>query len=358
MKKYFIYEFKKSVFLIGVLSVIYTAICLVMFLATQHEAMGIVSLSILMIIGGFTAFFLPFSIFSYKMKKRSLDLFYSLPISHTKIVTVKFLVGLTILYIPFTIAYWLSFLILAGRADVLNAAWYVPMYFASIIPMYIIYAISAFAYTRASNKRDGAWFAILWFYAITLVIEIISRFTRAPQLSVDVSVLDSVLDLGITSNYIIPSMYSPTTPLLFVGVMFQLMAGGVYVPLTDPIVVGNMCAGFALVSLLGIGSTVGIILLEKKAKAEDCEHYSDSWFGYKVLVPLYGVCLTTTSMGLDTFSFILIVLIFVILYAVSASYRRTVKIGWKQLAIIGGSIVVGIILYYICPNYGYSLGMY
>lgn len=331
MKKYFIYEFKKSVFLIGVLSAIAVALCLVQFISISHEAAGMSSITSIVGLGGYLAFFLPFWIFSYKMKKRSVDLFYALPLSHTKIIIVKFLVGLVILFIPYAVSYWLSFLILAGMAQWINVVYYIPMFFASIIPLYLIYTISAFMYTRANRRRDGHAFSIFWFAAVPIALW---------------SVL-SLSNIGISEILIAPVYFFPAAPLYYVVAEFSFMATGSGTAISEYITVGYLWTGFTFVTLWGIASTVGLILLEKKAKAENTEQISDSWFGYKVLIPWYGVCLSSLSTGLYPVSFFFIVLIFICLFATAASYRRTVKIGWVQLAIIVGSIILGVILHYL-----------
>lgn len=344
MKKYFEYELKKSLFLIGCLTIIASAWYLVT-LIDAESVLSLASLGIISSIGGLLAFGLPFYVFSYKMKKRSVDLFYALPLSHTKILVVKFLVGLIIVFIPYTVAYWLGLLVIAPRAGGLNLniVYFIPQFFASIIPIYLIYAISSFCYTRANRRRDGQALAVLWFFAVALVLLILMRLTAGAPIDDEVPEPISLARI----YYILPNFFFPSSPLNHVTTVFQAMILGTYNPGYETIVLVNMIVGYVFVTLWGAGSTVGIILLEKKSKAENIEQITESWFGYKTVIPVYTSCLVSLCVGIPYVSFILIILVLIGMYILSASYRRTVKIGWQQFAVLGGSVIAGIILYYL-----------
>ena len=58
-------------------------------------------------------FVAPVMQYSYRMKKRSVDLWYSLPVTRTKLMLVRTIGGLALVLIPYILSYWLGFAVIA-----------------------------------------------------------------------------------------------------------------------------------------------------------------------------------------------------------------------------------------------------
>lgn len=332
MKKYFKYELRKNAYTIGCITLVIALIYLTPLLtASKDYLIYSVSLGEMSFIGGVLAVCLPIWLFVYRTKRRSVDMFYSLPLSHTKIFITRYLLGLVMLYVPYTVAYWLGALVVIGKINSqINAVWYIPQYFASLIPIYCLYAISAFAFTRANRAKDGAMFIIFWIFAAAMAVFVILY-----------------LFADFTSFYY-SNYFLPFSPLDTATSYFQLkLTDGK--ALLDGLIDAEpsyaaMAVGFSVTALTAIGSTVGIALTEKYAKAENAGQLSESWFGYRVMIPYYTVCILSLMPLGEPLFYIFIVLVIVGAYLTTAAYRRTLKIGKKQTIILAASILAGMLL--------------
>ena len=104
----------------------------------------------------------------------------------------------------------------------------------------------------------------------------------------------------------------------------------------------NVIAGFTVTSLSATGATAGLFLNEKRAKAENAGQISESYFGYRTMIPLYTVCLSAVC-----FSPVLLALIIACAFFLTVAYKRTFRIGIKQTVVFSVSAAAGIILYLI-----------
>ena len=283
--------------------------------------------------GGVLAAGVPVWVFSYKMKKRSVDLFFSLPLSHTKILAVKYLVGLIAVFAPYVITYWIgAFTVMAKVYDLINAEYYAAHFFASVIPIYMIYSIAAFVFTRANRLEDGIVFIIFWACALVAVVAALDLFLQDvcetyciyTQYYMPFSALGTVTD-AFQNQIVIDDFYN--RPYFYHNAELT-----------------NMIVGSVLNVLLAAGASAGIFLAEKKTRSENVSQISDSWFGYKVMIPLFTVCLSVYMWE----TVITGVLLAIFAFLVTVIYKRTIKIGKWQAIIYGISLLAGLILYIIC----------
>lgn len=327
MKKYFNYELKKNLYVIGVITLVMTIIHVTPLLIMRPSEIdgSYFNIPMLSVCAGIVAVMVPMWLMEYKMKRRSVDLYYALPLSHTKIIAVKFLFGLIAVFTSYTVTFWLGALVMIAKINyAINAVWFIPFYFASLIPIYIIYSVSAFIYTRANRGIDGFMFLVFWFFALALVV-------YALQVSVNED---------IYSSY-----FLPFKPLADVTFYFQSRIDNHHgSTIWRPDNVAAMSIGFVIFALMSIGSTLGLLFSERKAKAENVGQISDSWFGYKVMLPLYAVCLTSVCVLESYLSLFLIILIATVIFFVYVLYKRSIKIGKNQAIVFCVALLVGILL--------------
>lgn len=332
MRKYFVYELKKNAFAIVCLTLIAVIVYLTPILCTgaRNLAQFGPDVWISSIIGGVMATIIPIWIFSYKMKQRSVDLYYSLPLSHVGVLAVKFFVGLIALYVPYVLSYWLGAFVVMGKVStvlcVIHTFYYLPQFFASLIPLFMIYATSAFMFTRANTLLDGIIFVLCWAMAAFFVALVL---------------YDTVLD------DVHPICYIYFYPLWYVSVFFDnLMKGKVNT--TTPTLTLNIALGFTYMSLLAVGSVVGLFLLEKRGKAENAEQLSESLFGYRVMIPFYTVfTIAYFKIENDIYFYMFFIIIAIAMYIATAVYKRTIKIGKIQAVVYVCSVALGLLLSFL-----------
>lgn len=350
MKKYFLYELKKSAFAIACLSLIATVIYLSPLVMSDrtmlYRGASETFVWVISTVGGFLAAGVPFWVFDYKMKRRSVDLYFSLPLSHTKILTVKYLIGLIAVFAPYTVAYWLGASVAMARAwEEMYAVYYIPQYFASLLPLYFIFAVSSFIFTRANQRRDGVIFVLFWIFALLLVCEVLAKLTNRSELT---GYDEGGYAIYIVHRVIYAKYFAPFAPLDFITSHFQMHLAQ-YMNIHNNYVYDvaervNIIVGFTLTTLLAAGATAGLFLAERKVKAENAGQISDSWFGYRVMIPLYTVCLFGLWANIFALFYFLIV---IAAYLLTALYQRTLKIGIKPTVVLVLSTVAGIILVFI-----------
>ncbi|MCH5179660.1 MAG: hypothetical protein J1F32_00365 [Erysipelotrichales bacterium] len=355
MKKYFVYLLKKNLLPLACL----TLFCLIIYvlpitvenyyswnnlydtIIENHGYYGRLNLYYgnISVVLGMLSVFVPIFMFSYKMNRRSVDMHYSLPLSKTKILISHFLVGLILMFGAYTVAYFLGFITIAIKVDRLYLINYLWLYLGSLIPAFVAYSVTAFIFTRANTTADGiisvagamcffpmligmiceiayhfpnniSGFDFSWFFPFSMLVKVTTAFGNA-----------------ITSGEV-TKLFASSSNIYEYGADIAMLTGGI------------------LWTLLGGAATAGLILWEKKSKAENCGQVSESIFCYKSLIPAYTVMLIATALAADADITFIIVIGFAAFIA-TVIYRRTIKIGWKQTVILGVSIVGGIVLYAI-----------
>lgn len=328
MIKYFKYELRKNLYTIGCIAVIASILYLVPILTVRREEFEtFCNLAEISVIGGILAVGLPTWLFKYRTKRRIVDLYFALPLSHSKIMIVKYLLGLVMIFAPYTAAYWLGALVsIAKGSELMHGIWYVPQYFASLLPIYFLYAISTFAFTRANRANDGGMFIVFWFFAPALAV---------------LFILFVVNDWG---DFYYPYLFLPSTPL---DITTSYFISRILDSANSPLVAQDtaaMAVGFTFTGLMAAGATVGTVFSERFFKGESAGQISDSWFGYKVMITYYTVCILALLPLSSSLIYIFVVMVIVGEYLLTAAYRRTLKIGKNQVIIFGASILAGIIL--------------
>ena len=340
-RKYFVYELKKALPAIGSIALIMTAIMVTAVLTSRYGGdfgylrpeSGIEAISFM---GGALAAVVPIWMFAYKMKKRSVDLYYALPLKRGQVLSAKYLLGLVAVYAPFTLAFWLGTLaaVIKYPVNAIASEYYFAAYFASLPAMFCIYAISSFAFTRANRLIDGMAFVVFWMVALYAVIGVICRFVE----NAASDPFTPIAPLATISNYFAEFVEIPNTLGPQYSTEYKI----------------NMAVGFTLTGLQTIAATVLLFITERKFKAENIGGISDSPFGYKVMIPLLTVCLLTDiEMIENVYQIFIAVIAASAAFMLTALYKHTFKIGKIQAIIFASSVVLGVVLS-IVASYVYS----
>lgn len=351
MKNYFLYLLKKNILPFVIFTLFCTVLYVVpltlgrysywnnnppeLYVSPPELYLGNLSTAL-----GILAVFIPIFLFSYKMNKRSVDMHFSLPIGRTKILVANFLVGLILLYGSFTVAFWLGFAVAAVKIRRLHLIFYLCQYLASLIPAFVLYAVSAFLFTRANTVADGV---------IAVIGGLLLGMVAAGALSDIVNGRLSIDSLG----------FLPFWSLNDATICFDhaIVSGDVRLLFTAATTgytfAKNLCMliGGILWTIAAVGATVGLIRSEKNCRAEDCGQISASIFCYKGQLPLYTLFLSELILSKDfDFTNLALLLGFAFLiYVMAIVYKRSAKIGWKFALVLVGCLLPSLL---ICLIYG------
>lgn len=359
MKKYFLYELKKSIIpflIIAFAGIIMYAVPLAMENG-KFSYYDLYYIGYLMFVLGAACAIMPIWMFSYKMEKRSTDLYYSLPMTKTKQLAVRYIVGFITIIAAYTAAYLLGFLITAIKyGNEPKLIYYLPLYFANIVPAYIIYSMASFAFTRANSVADGIIFIIFAALVVFMVVLLLSTFTKY-GVEINREYYDDegntyTSTYTVTRNYLYYGKFFPFTMLdeitsVFQGLIYghDLHTSTPFSDMSDPEAI-NLAVSFAIYPAISIGCTVGLFMTEHNCKAENCNQVSDSIFGYKTMLPLFllTVCALFGKEWLfEPETLMLLFIVIAAAYALAALYKKSIKIGWKYAVVLLCAIVIGLI---------------
>lgn len=215
--------------------------------------------------------------FSYRMKGRDIDLWYSLPVTREKLTFVRTLGGLMLIFVPYTLSYWLGFVIVLLRENYFALYGY-PLYYLASLPLgALLFGVYSFLYTRASSIGDGLVCMAGWTFALMLPFAFLSvRFPRlALPRSFSVWQLSPFGLLSWAADYFNEFICADALPALL--------------PLAWTI---------PLAALEGLGAYTGLFLTARRHRAENSGQLSSSPWCYRVLVPLY-VFILASSLSVD-----------------------------------------------------------
>ena len=346
MRKFFAYEFKKRMWTM----IILTLICAVPYVVTTfvmdstYEAYDyrlqmnvdhpmtpmtwMVWVELLIM-----CFVVPVLTFSFKMRKRTLDCYYALPIKKEKLFLVKTLIGLCTVFIPFTAAYFSGFFIVLLRLDgVYHLGWYFVQYLGLLFFGVCLFGFNSFTFTRANHPADGVVFMLAYTFVAFLVLLVFEVIGFAKW------------------EHIEKMLYfiSPAGSAHFMVNTEALIMYGAQDMMNDPSYTWNGWM-FAIPAVYGVIGYTLLFTTLRFEKAENAEQNSDSWFGYRVLIPIYVACVLAFVGLVDS------ILWWVPLYFMIASvsvvltviYRRSFRIkGWYWL-MLGIGHGVGMMLSFI-----------
>jgi len=216
---------------------------------------------------------IPVMEFSFFKRRISLDCAYSLPISRRAMGAVHYLVGLIMLLTTFSASYLVNFILLLTRGP----GWFdfVPMighYFLCLLLGFAMYSVIVFVFNEANTARDGIWFIVLYSFVFPIIASALDGVLELKELVFDVygGVLWGTIDLMTTSyQYLV-----------------EINAAG----LASFFELSYNIFWLVFWIALGIASAVGFFLTFGRRRMEKTEEISDSFFGFRTLIPIYAVC--------------------------------------------------------------------
>ena len=216
---------------------------------------------------------LPVMEFSFFKKRIHLDCAYSLPISRRTMGIVHYLTGLIILFCAFSYSYLLNFAMLIGRGTKwFNFAPMASHYLLCLLLGFSMYSVMVFVFNRANTRGDGIWFMILYTFVFCLVI----------------SAYAQLVDNWYWSEAIYPAVLWGVIDTMTVAYqrVVEISEGGSVAELWQ---MQKFVTLFVFWVLAGIASAAGLYFTFGKRRMEITEEISDSFFGFRTLIPIYAV---------------------------------------------------------------------
>ncbi len=339
-KRYFVYRLKQSILRTLVFTVLSVMICLSVVnegirpVELQYKSSGIEMLAVVL---GVFCTLIPILELSGFKNRRNLDTLYFFPIKRVKMALAHYLSGALQVLVIYTVSFISVWLTLLVKTD---DSWfrleYMPLYYVfSLILGAVMYSIFAFLFSEGNTVADGVLFCGLWVFILYLVMFTVrSCFLRPFLIGTELwSDTISFSGWGI--------IYAPINNLT---VIFQRLIDTMYAGLSAYADgwTGSYAARylsqmymFFIWLAVGIAAAFGYFLRFSRRGAHMAGEVSDSPFGFKLLIPLYGYTLLLMYSELD----IMTVIIFALMLIGYCIYRRGFKIKKSDIIFIACGIL-------------------
>lgn len=266
---------------------------------------------------GLLCYIVPVLQFGRFKKRKNLDLYYSVPVSRTTLGISHYLVGLITVILPFTLCYLENFIVMltrpAGTFD------FLPMlgHFSLCLVLGVAsYSLFAFVFNQANTVLDGCVFIGIYSIAFLFLSEPINLML-GDAVNMRSFGLEPVSLLGNITLYFENMVeMQPKYGGSFFYYNFEIWQVVVW------LAIGLICA-ILFVKLFG---TQG---------AEKTEEISDSWFGYRILIPVLA-CLAMLIYMLPPTDAGIITWFWVEAFALLAYvvYRREIRLKKSDVAVL------------------------
>ena len=267
--------------------------------------------------------------------RRNLDTLYFFPIKRVKMALAHFLSGFVQVTLIYSITFFAVYAYLAAKTDYFALGYMFFYYILSLLLGLIMYSIFIFLFGQANTVADGVVFCIIWIFALCLIIftlrtEVLGAIVTDKKSAIWQSTVD------------LPSWGIIYAPINNLTVIFQ-----------DLIEVNRKALQYTSTSAyaqryidtmymffvwgaLGLASAVGYFITFVKKGAQRAGEISDSFFGYRTLIPVCGYCLLLFFGSMEG---VMLALVFAAMIAGYAMYRRSFRLKASDLIITGCGIL-------------------
>ena len=219
----------------------------------------------------------PIMEFATFKERTHLDCLYSMPLSRRALGTAHYLTGVITIVVPYTLSYLLNTLLLLRAPEQYDFAPLVGFYFLSLLFGLCVYSLFAFLMDRANALGDGIVFMVLWSAAFFFVA--LALYTMLPSRI-----------LGSLNNPLGGFIWASLTEMTsYYGATVEKSTSKYY-SVSSLWRESDVVFWFIFWVVLGIAAAIGFFLLFGKKRTEKTGEVSDTFFGYRVLIPLLAAC--------------------------------------------------------------------
>lgn len=322
-KKYFSYQFKKSLpklAIMGIVSLLFTVLFVNAYIYTNENARFTgfdgnytkLSIAILPFILGTLCTIVPILELSPFKNRRNLDTLLFLPVSRLKMSIAHYLNGLIQVLSIYTACSIYTILYLLQYRSHLALKYFLPYFALTLLYGIILYSLFMFIFYQGNTTADGVIFQIIYMFVLWIVLESV------------IYTLD-FQNTYLADNYVI---YAPISKLTYV---YSDMIEQSYL-VTSKLEPRHYIM-LIIWAALGIASIFGYIYSFVKKKTEAVGGISNSYFGYRILIPACGYSLLLLMGGI--LSWILVAT----MYIGYIIYRRSIKLKKADYICLAVSVV-------------------
>ncbi|MBQ9112840.1 MAG: ABC-2 transporter permease [Clostridia bacterium] len=330
-KKYFTYHFKSTLLRGAVMAVLALALTVTSVypdtVRSDTEVYIRSDISFLGILAAILCTVIPILELSGFKNRRNLDTLFFLPVTRQKMAVAHYINGLIHITVISAICFVTAALRLIGYAEHLNLLAMFPFFGYTIFACIVMYSVFMFVFTQANTVADGAVFMAIYAIAGFCIVTAIGEITSITFIE------------GSAENYFV---YSPISVFTseYNGYITPTIKYFYYDPDVQNIAIVSPqslgfndyeAVSFVFWGIAGIASVLGYLFTFSRQKAEKAGGISDSPFGYKVLIPLCGLCIYI-SIGTADIMNIMYLIAMAIGYII---YRRSFKLKIPDLVVLG-----------------------
>ena len=331
--KYFKYEYSKNLKMLLYMGVV-GFVCYIIPLFSMEPNIHTKTTNVGLIITLFAlaCYIIPIFMNAYRYNKKLANRNYSCPISRFALFNVNYLVGLINIITFYTVFYFLGMLIVAIKLPAYAIVYYIPLYFVILLIGICVYTLNYFIASRANTVIDAVIFIIMYTFVFSMIVGVVQDlFPASYKVNEKFITFSEFAQWGDAYNKCIATNKS-------------LM------------IVDDSIITFVVLPIVAITSYVLLMIMAKKESAENASEISNSYFGYRVLNPVYmtcaiALCIYTYSFNKNILTLLILIGIFTVLYlALNFIYYRKFKLPMKEWIIYGATIVVWVISALIMVN--------
>lgn len=261
-------------------------------------------------------YIIPVLEFSLFKKRINLDCVYSLPISRRGMVAVHYLTGMIMLWGAFTASYLTNLILLLSRGS--GYFEFSPMiahYLLSLALGFAIYSFLVFVFNEANTRGDGIWFMFLYTFVLILP-------------------LNAIINLTDGTDYQHLKYCMPWMAFDDLNTEYQNL---VTLRLEDKLVFSGSSVSifwFVFWMIVGLASAIGFFVTFGKKRMEKTEEISNSYFGFRLLIPIYAVS-AMIALRTSTTNIIWFVIVEILTFIGYTIFRRGFHFKKADIAILG-----------------------
>ena len=273
--------------------------------------------------------------------RRNLDTLYFFPISRNKMAAAHFLAGLIQATFVYTVTFAVASIYLEANTDFFNLIYLLPYYFFSLLLGFVIYAFFSFIFIQANTVADGVVMSVLWIFVLWVLMYALYALTK-PIYMQEGDYLNYELSRWIASATEWGIVYAPINNLT---VIYQSLIEVNQLSWNEfryAEIYLSQFYFFIVWGVIGIACAIGYFITFAKRGAQKAGEISDSYFGYRLLIPIYGYSLIYMIGSIE----IVTVLVFMMMIIGYIIYRRSFKIKRNDIIVTALGIlplIVGMI---------------
>lgn len=266
--------------------------------------------------------------------RRNLDTLYFFPIKREKMAAAHFIGGFIQCVFIYTVTFAISGIYLAINTDFFELYHLVGYYFLSILLGFVIYSFFSFIFVQANTVADGIIMSVLWMFVLWVVMYAIFVLTKSVYL--EEYSYEAYVSMRSLSN--LPQWGIVYTPINNLTVIYQSLIEANQSEWNEFAYAQRYLSQyycFIIWGVIGIACALGYFVTFAKRGANKAGEISDSYLGYRLLIPLYGYSLITMIGSVE----IVTILVFMLMIIGYVIYRRSFKLKARDLVITALGVI-------------------